>query len=113
MKKAYAPHLDVIRESITAIAGYQPTDKEAFLASAVTQDAVLMRLQVIGEHLSRMRRLDEERFAEVADDAWFQRIGLRNVISHGYETIDRERIWQMMTDDLPDLQTSLAIFTDE
>jgi len=58
-----------------------------------------------------MRRIDEERFANVADDGWFQVIGLRNVISHGYETIDRTRIWQMITDDLDDLDASLAVFT--
>jgi len=48
MNKVYAPHLVVIRESIAAIEAYRPADQATFLASPVIQDAVLMRLQVIG-----------------------------------------------------------------
>jgi uncharacterized protein with HEPN domain len=86
--------------------------EDAFLASPVLQDATLMRLQVIGEHLARIRRIDEDRFADVADRTWFQVIGLRNIISHGYETIDQERIWQIVNTDLSSLAANLHTLTD-
>ena len=110
MTKVYAPHLIIIRESLAAIDQYRPADKAAFLADAIVRDAVLMRLQVIGEHLSRMRHIDEERFAEIADPTWYQVIGLRNVISHGYEKIDPERIWHIISAELPALENSLDVF---
>jgi len=113
MKKAYAPHIVIIQESITAIESYRPVDREAFLASLILQDAVLMRLQVIGEHLARIRHIDEDRFAEVADRTWYQIIGLRNIISHGYETIDQERIWQIVNTQLPALATSLHALAED
>lgn len=113
MKKSYAPHLLIIRESIAAIESYRPPDKVAFLADALAQDAILMRLQVIGEHLAGMRRIDEARFAEVAPEAWYQIIGLRNIISHGYETIDFERIWERIAYGLPEVKASLAALDDE
>jgi uncharacterized protein with HEPN domain len=112
MKKAYAPHISIIRDAVAAIEAYRPADKDAFLASPVLQDAILMRLQVIGEHLARIRHIDEDRFADVADQTWFQVIGLRNIISHGYETIDQERIWRIVNNGLPALSASLHIFTD-
>lgn len=108
MKKSNAPHLLLIRESIAAIERYRPADEETFLASPMLQDAVLMRLQVIGENLAAIRRIDNSRFAEVADDSWYQVIGLRNIIPHGYETIDFNRIWRIISDELPALTASLA-----
>lgn len=107
MRKVYAPHIAIIRESIAAVEQYGPADEDAFLASPMLQDAVRMRLQVIGENLARMRRIDEETFAAAADDSWFQLIGLRNVISHGYEAIDQATIWRMIADELPALAASL------
>jgi uncharacterized protein with HEPN domain len=112
MKKSYAPHLLIIRDSIAAIERYRPTDKAAFLADTLAQDAILMRIQVIGEHLAGMRKIDVSRFTEVADDTWYQVIGLRNIISHGYETINFERIWRIVADELPELSGSLAVLDD-
>lgn len=67
----------------------------------MVQDAILMRLQVIGEHLAKLRQIDSEWFASVADQGWYEIIGLRNVISHGYEEIDPQKIWAAITLDLP------------
>ena len=49
----------------------------------------------------------------IAADAWYELIGLRNVISHGYETIDQERIWHMIADKLPRLSMSLVALDNE
>ncbi len=54
----------MIQDSITAIEDCRPTDMETFLASPVLQDAVLMRLQVIGENLAQMRHLDDDAFQQ-------------------------------------------------
>lgn len=83
MKKVYAPYLRVIQASVEAIEKYRPPDKETFLASPVLQDAVLMRLQVIGENLAQMRALDDEIFERQAADSWNQDIGLRHIILTG------------------------------
>lgn len=67
----------------------------------MVQDAILMRLQEIGENLARLRRLDADTFAAVAAPSWSLLIGLRNVISHGYHHIDQAEIWQIATEELP------------
>lgn len=107
MRKPHAPHLEIIREAIATFDDYRPANEKVLLRDTVIQDAVLMRLQLVGEHLARMRHIDDERFAQLADASWYQLIGLRNVISHGYETIDQRRIWQMIGSELPALSTKL------
>ncbi|MEJ7902233.1 MAG: HepT-like ribonuclease domain-containing protein [Thermomicrobiales bacterium] len=66
----------------------------------MVQDAILMRLQVIGESLANMRQINEEAFLAMGDNSWSEIIGLRNIISHGYVTITMERIWDFLAEDL-------------
>jgi len=68
-----------------------------------------MRLQVVGEHLARIRRIDEDHFDAVAGQNWYHVIGLRNIISHGYETIDMEQIWKIISTEISLLDASLDI----
>lgn len=113
MSKSYAPHIAIIQDAIVAIERYRPASKEDFMANGLVQDAILMRLQVIGEHLSRMRRIDEDRFAAVAEPDWYKIIGLRHVISHGYETIEWDLVWLFIHDLLSGFAVSLQALEDE
>ncbi len=105
--KSFKPHVEIIREAIVHIRTYQPADKAAFLDQPMVQDAILMRLQVIGEHLANMRQIDEEKFRAVGNTSWNEIIGLRNVISHGYMTITVERVWDFLIEDLPGFAESI------
>jgi uncharacterized protein with HEPN domain len=67
VSKVYAPRIAMIRDAIAAIDEDRPATKEAFLSSRLVQDAILMRLHVIGEHLAQIRRLDQSVFADLAD----------------------------------------------
>src|SRR5699024_1281468 len=113
MKRSYSPHIAIIQEAVDAIKTYRPETKAVFMADGLVQDAILMRLQVIGEHLSRIRRIDEERFSQIADPDWYKIIGLRHVISHGYETIDWDLIWLIIHDQLSTFETSLDRMNDK
>lgn len=85
--------MNLIRASVTQIFDYIPATRDEFVARLIVQDAVLMRLQVIGECLVQIRALDEEAFRERAPQAWHELIGLRNIISHAYDAIRVEEIW--------------------
>lgn len=112
MTKSPQPHLVLIQRALTHIEHYRPRDKSEFLAQPMTQDAILMRLQVIGENLARIRRLDEDAYHEMAHDSWHKLIGLRNVISHGYEGIDHDEIWQIVTVELPSFAATINALID-
>ncbi len=64
-------------------------------------DAIRMRLHDIGENLVQLRNLDEEAFSDPAHASWHRAIRLLNVIGHGYESIDRDTLWQILVEDLP------------
>lgn len=69
------------------------------MGQQMTQDAILMRLQQIGENLVKIRDLDSEQF-DLAPDSWHKLIGLRHVISHAYETVVPKVIWRILTEEL-------------
>jgi len=93
----------LIQEALERIETYKPTSEAEFLATELVQDAVVMRLQEIGENLARIRDNDAVYFEANADDEWHKIIGLRNLISHGYDRIEMERIWDIVINHLPPL----------
>jgi uncharacterized protein with HEPN domain len=86
--KSPKPHIAYILDTLQAIKANTPTDKASFLEDANAMDATLMRLQDIGEQLSRLREQFPDFYEQNHDDGWHQLIGLRNIISHGYREVD-------------------------
>ncbi len=107
MTKVVRPYFDLIERALSRIQSYRPSDEATFLADSLTQDAIMMRLQEIGENLARIRRLDESWFDDRTPGSWYKPIGLRNVISHGYESIDFTEIWLIVTEELPAFAESI------
>jgi uncharacterized protein with HEPN domain/predicted nucleotidyltransferase len=68
------------------------------------RDALLYRLQTIGEAASKVSR--ETRDAH-PDIPWAAMIGMRNRIVHAYDRLDDDLVWQVVTEDLPPLITAL------
>lgn len=107
MSWSAAPYFVLIFDAIDHIDLYRPATEAEFLASPMMQDAIVLRLQVIGENLHQLREKDEERFDRIAERSWHQVIGLRHRISHGYHTVDRSAIWQIIDEELSGLRASL------
>jgi len=63
-------------------------------------DAVLYELVVMGE---AARRLSPEIRAVHPEVPWRDLIGLRSIVTHGYDQIDDDELWQVIERDLPDL----------
>lgn len=59
----------------------------------MAQDAVCMRLQEVGENLSKIRRNFPNYYSAHQSEGWHRLIGLRNVISHGYAEVDMHVVW--------------------
>jgi uncharacterized protein with HEPN domain len=82
-------------------------DHAAFMGDAKTQDAVIRNLQIIGEAAHNIR----QRFPDVvaADPAvpWHSAYGMRNALTHGYFSVDLERVWTTIQNDLPPFEATL------
>ena len=64
---------------------------EAYRDSPVTQRAVERDFEIIGEALSRIRKVDEDALKAVSEH--HRIIGFRNILIHGYDMVDDMIVW--------------------
>ncbi len=105
--KTPAPYIEAALQSIAAIHSYRSATEAEFLSDAKTQDAILMRLQDIGENLSRVRDGFPEFWEVSAERGWNEAVSLRHIISHAYGEVRLDLIWAVVEKDLGELERSL------
>ena len=62
--------------------------------------ALVRLLEVVGEAAGRVDAGERSRYPRVA---WTEIIGMRNRLIHGYDQVDFDLLWQIVTKDLPPL----------
>ncbi|PIY69098.1 DUF86 domain-containing protein [Candidatus Roizmanbacteria bacterium CG_4_10_14_0_8_um_filter_39_9] len=99
MKKDTRVYLEDVIDSIHKIAGYiKDMSYETFENEIHWQDAVLRRLEIIGEAVSK---LPDDYLKAHAQIEWRKMKGVRNIIIHDYASVDIKQIWEIVTKDLP------------
>lgn len=107
MKKIALPYLEDMLHSINQIdlyIGDVHGSKEVFDKSAQVQDAVVRRLEIIGEATKRLHEDFKDEYDQIP---WKLMSGLRDVLIHEYDQIDLEQIWEVIQKDLPVLKKQL------
>ena len=66
--------------------------------------ALVRLLEIVGEAAGRIAEDARTRYPEVP---WAQIIGLRNRLIHGYDAVDFDILWEIVTRDLPSLVETL------
>jgi len=79
-------------------------EETRFLADEILQNAVLMKLVVIGEAAARLSNEIRERYPEVE---WKSIIGFRNVSVHAYFSVIWSIVWETATSDLKILREAI------
>ena len=75
----------------------------------MVRSAVERQLEIIGEALRRLETLDATLVAQISD--YRRIIAFRNIIAHGYDGLDDDIIWQVVTEKLPVLtREATALF---
>ncbi|MFA7418477.1 MAG: HepT-like ribonuclease domain-containing protein [Melioribacteraceae bacterium] len=72
-------------------------------------DAILMRLQVIGEVLKKIAKTNPEILKNHPGIEWNKIIGLRDVISHDYLFVDEEIIFSICKEKIPALREEVNL----
>jgi uncharacterized protein with HEPN domain len=95
---------DILQSSET-IAEYVPhgTKFAEFKANKMMQDAVIRRLEIIGEATSKLLKLNPEIL--ITDNRKIK--ALRNIIAHEYDRITIEDIWVIIERSLPTLKAEV------
>jgi uncharacterized protein with HEPN domain/predicted nucleotidyltransferase len=100
-----------ILDSITKIEAYtQDLSQNDFFQNSQAQDAVVRRLEIIGEAVKNLPRDFRLKFPDVP---WQKIAGMRDVLIHGYFGVDLNRVWQVIEQDLPDLKRRVSQMLDE
>jgi len=82
-------------------------NKADFLEDAKTQDAVVMKLLVIGELAAQLLDEHKEFTGNHPEIPWHQMKGMRNRMAHGYFELNMDVVWDTIQLALPDLETNL------
>lgn len=80
-----------------------------FIHSAITYDATLRNIELIGEAATHIP--DEVRAAH-PDIPWRMIIATRNRLIHGYLGIDNDTVWSIIQEELPQLVDRLSSLAD-
>lgn len=109
MSKDVKVFIEHILESISLIEAYtSQISKDDFLKSHQIQDAVMRRLEIIGE---ATKNIPTEFRKAYPDIPWREITGMRDVLIHEYFGVDLELTWTTVKDNLPDLKKKLSRVT--
>ncbi|MEZ5360893.1 MAG: HepT-like ribonuclease domain-containing protein [Bryobacterales bacterium] len=68
--------------------------------------ALVRLVEVIGEAASRIPEADRHTWPQIP---WRQIIGTRHRLIHGYDAVDHDILWAILSRDLPDLVEALEV----
>ena len=105
MKKDPRVFIDHILECIELIEDYL-SDKtmDEFLASSQLQDAVIRRIEIIGEATKKLPQDFKEKYPDIP---WREMSGMRDIIVHEYFGVDLKLTWRVAKKDIKELKLKL------
>jgi uncharacterized protein with HEPN domain len=74
---------------------------KVYLTDEFCQAAVERQLEIAGDALGQIRKLSPQLFARIPEGALI--VAFRNVLAHGYATLDHERVYDAATTKVPTL----------
>jgi uncharacterized protein with HEPN domain len=96
--------LDIL-EAIAQIEKVVSRGRDVFYRDELVQVWVIYHLQIIGE---AVRGISQEFRSTHTDMPWTEMIGMRNILVHHYFGIDKDAVWKVVEQDLPDLKEKFA-----
>ena len=97
-----------ILEASRLIASYvKDTTETDFRTDTQKQDAVIRRIEIIGEATAH---LNEETRRAVPELPFRKMRGMRNIVAHDYANVDVNIVWQVATIHVPEVCAALEKF---
>lgn len=105
MKKDPKILITHILQSIKSVEKYSKgLEKERFMNDEEKQDAIIRKLEVIGEAVANL----EDKFKQDYPNVPWQDISdMRNRLIHEYFAVDLDLVWEVLQNDLPALKANI------
>jgi uncharacterized protein with HEPN domain len=106
MQDEIKKYLFDVKQAIEEIEGFMKNKTfKDFTDGTLLQSAVERKLEIIGEALNQIKKLDENVLNNITDV--HRIIGFRNIIIHGYDILDSKIIWDALQHNLPQLKKEI------
>ena len=105
-------NLQIILESIILIENRfsKINSADDFVSSVdgvLILDAIAMRLQITGELLKKISKMDKTLLENYPEIEWDKIMRLRDIVSHHYEKVDHEIIFDICKNHIPRLKSTI------
>ena len=77
------------------------------LTLRIPLDAIAMRLQVIGESVRKIQKMDSSFLDSYSDVEWNKIARVRDLVSHHYDQVDHEIVYDICEVHIPTLKHTL------
>ena len=96
-------YLSHIRDAISDIEHYTSIARAAFMADRMRQDAVVRKLEIVGEAVKKLSDRTKQRSPEIP---WKRMAGMRDRLTHDYFGVDLDLVWTTVEQELPRLKAA-------
>jgi len=103
-------YLGHIHDAVKDIEEYTSVGRDAFMAERMRQDAVIRKLEIIGEAVKQLSSTTKERRPEIP---WKQIAGMRDRLTQGYFGVDLALVWRVVERDLHQLKSAIEALRSE
>jgi uncharacterized protein with HEPN domain len=78
---------------------------ESYVGNAMVRSAVERKFEIMGEALNRIKKLDQDVLTRIRNARSI--ISFRNILIHGYDSIDDRIVWAVVQNDLHELMVDV------
>lgn len=104
-QKIDEPYLLHIRDAISLIEEWSShANLDDFKHDEKLQSAIIRQIEIIGEAARKISQTSKVRAPEIP---WRPIMDARNTLIHGYFSVDEERVWGMVKQDIPKLKEQI------